>query len=35
MVAAMTRAHGKTFEESLMERERENPQYAFLYSAKV
>ncbi|KIM31116.1 hypothetical protein M408DRAFT_253799 [Serendipita vermifera MAFF 305830] len=34
LVAVMTRAHGKTFEDSLMERERGNPQYEFLYSHK-
>jgi U2-associated protein SR140 len=35
LVATMRRAHGKTFEDSLLERERGNPQYEFLYDPKV
>jgi U2-associated protein SR140 len=35
LVATMRRAHGKTFEDSLLERERGNPQYEFLYDSKV
>ena len=35
LVATMRRAHGKTFEDSLLERERGNPQYEFLYDQKV
>lgn len=35
LVATMTRTHGKTFENSLLERERGNPPYEFLYSPTV
>jgi U2-associated protein SR140 len=35
LVATMRRAHGKTFEDSLLEREKGNPQYEFLYDSKV